>query len=67
MDEPQGVPETQGQHTAAWNSGAVTGKVIERVANLLELPARLDLPTQPFPLLARMGYGYVNTPVQRGR
>ena len=62
MDEPQALPETQGYRTAAWNSGAVTGKIIERVANMLNLPPRLDLPTQPFPLLARLGYGYVNTP-----
>ena len=62
MDEPQALPETQGYRTAAWNSGAVTGKIIERVANMLNLPPRLDLPTQPFPLLAKLGYGYVNTP-----
>ena len=63
----QSLEKTSGQRTAAWNSGAVTGKIIERVANLLELPARLDLPTQPFPLLAKMGYGYVNTPFRGGR
>ena len=62
MDEPQALPETQGYRTAAWNSGAVTGKIIERVANMLNLPPRLDLPTQPFPLLAKLGFGYVNTP-----
>ena len=62
MDEPQALPETHGYRTAAWNSGAVTGKIIERVANMLNLPPRLDLPTQPFPLLAKLGYGYVNTP-----
>ncbi len=62
MDEPQALPETQGYRTAAWNSGAVTGKIIERVANMLNLPPRLDLPTQPFPLLAKLGYGYANIP-----
>ena len=62
MDEPQASAETHGYRTAAWNSGAVTGKIIERVANMLNLPPRLDLPTQPFPLLAKLGYGYVNTP-----
>ncbi len=66
MDEPQALPETQGYRTAAWNSGAVTGKIIERVANMLNLPPRLDLPTQPFPLLAKLGYGYVNTPAAKG-
>ncbi len=62
MDEPQASAETHGYRTAAWNSGVVTGKIIERVANMLNLPPRLDLPTQPFPLLAKLGYGYVNTP-----
>ena len=66
MDEPQALPETHGYRTAAWNSGSVTGKVIERVGQLLDLPPRLDLPTQPFPLLAKLGYGYVNTPAAKG-
>lgn len=65
LDEPQGIQETHGQRTAAWNSGAVTGQIIRRTANLLDLPPRLDLPTQPFPLLARMGYGLV-TPGPKG-
>jgi cell division protein FtsI (penicillin-binding protein 3) len=66
MDEPQGLPENGGYHTAAYNSGYVTGKIIERVANLLDMPPRLDLPTQPFPLLAKLGYGYANTPSKGG-
>lgn len=56
-DEPQGLPETHGYATAAWNSGVVTGKVIERVTPILGLPPRIDLPTQPFPLLAKLGIG----------
>jgi cell division protein FtsI (penicillin-binding protein 3) len=59
LDEPQGIPETHGQRTAAWNSGAVTGQIIRRAGNMLDLPPRLELPTQPFPLLARMGFGQV--------
>jgi cell division protein FtsI (penicillin-binding protein 3) len=66
MDEPQALPETHGYRTAAWNSGAVTGHIIERVANLLNLPPRLDLPTQPFPLLAKMGYSAANQPAKAG-
>ena len=31
LDEPQALPETHGYATAAWNSGAVTGKIVERV------------------------------------
>ncbi len=62
MDEPQAIPGTYGYHTAAWNSGDVTGKIIERVAPLLGLPPMLNLPQLPFPLLARMGYGFANVP-----
>jgi cell division protein FtsI (penicillin-binding protein 3) len=62
MDEPQATKETYGFHTAAWNSGAVTGKIIERVAPLLGIPPRIELPALPFPLLAQMGYGFANTP-----
>lgn len=57
MDEPQALPETYGYHTAAWNSGEVCGKIMERVAPLLNIPPSLNLPTQPFPLLAKLGIG----------
>ena len=62
MDEPQALPETYGFRTAAWNSGAVTGKIIARTGPLLDMTPRLDLPTQPFPLLAKLGYGMANVP-----
>ena len=61
MDEPQGTPETHGFRTAAWNSGVVTGKIIERAAPLLGLPPRAKPPTEPFPLLARI-YPKANEP-----
>jgi cell division protein FtsI (penicillin-binding protein 3) len=57
FDEPQGLPETHGYATAAWNGGVVTGKVIARVMPLLNQAPRLDLPTRPFPLLAKYGIG----------
>jgi cell division protein FtsI (penicillin-binding protein 3) len=66
MDEPQGLPEDGHYATAAYNSGYVTGRLIERVTPLLGLEPRLDLPTAPFPLLARLGYGFVNTPARPG-
>jgi cell division protein FtsI (penicillin-binding protein 3) len=62
MDEPQGLPETGGYRTAAWNSGSVTGKIITRVGPMLGIPPRIDLPQQPFPLLAKLGYGFANVP-----
>jgi cell division protein FtsI (penicillin-binding protein 3) len=63
MDEPQGIPETHGYRTAAWNSGEVTGKIITRVGPLLGLPPRPD-PTLPFPLLAKAGYTAANVPAK---
>lgn len=66
MDEPQGLPETGGYATAAYNSGAVTGQIIERVGPLLGVPPRFEPPQQPFPLLARLGYGMANVPAAPG-
>jgi cell division protein FtsI (penicillin-binding protein 3) len=54
-DEPQGLPETFGFATAAWNAGATTGRVIERVAPLLGLPPRFEPPVSPFPLMTKLG------------
>ena len=66
MDEPQGLAEDGGYHTAAMNSGAVTAKIIERVGPLLGIPPRFELPATPFPLLAKMGYGQANIPQKPG-
>lgn len=57
FDEPQGVPETQGQRTAAWNAGATTGRIIERVTPILGLPPRPVVPKGSFPAVARLGMG----------
>ncbi len=54
-DEPQGLPETGGYATAAWNAGVTTGKIIERVSPLLGIPPRFDPPVHPFPAMARLG------------
>ncbi|WP_292508877.1 penicillin-binding protein 2 [Methylobacterium sp.] len=55
MDEPQGLPESGGYATAAWNSGVVTGRVIERVAPILGLPPQFEPPVKPFPLMVKLG------------
>jgi len=55
LDEPQGLPETQGVATSAWNSAPVTGEIVERVAPLLGLPPHFDPPAQPFPSMVRLG------------
>jgi len=56
-DEPQGTSETHGFATAAWNAGAVTGRVIDRIAPILGIPPRFDQPQLPFPRLAQAGAG----------
>ncbi|ATQ68383.1 MULTISPECIES: peptidoglycan D,D-transpeptidase FtsI family protein [Methylosinus] len=66
MDEPQGLPETHGYATAAYNSGAVTAQIIERTGPILGLPPRFEAPQQPFPLLAKLGYTRANTPATGG-
>ena len=55
LDEPQGLPETQGQATSGWNAAPVTGAILERVAPLLGTPPRFEPPSQPFPLMVRVG------------
>jgi cell division protein FtsI (penicillin-binding protein 3) len=44
LDEPQGLPETKGYATSGWNAVPVGAKVIERVAPLLDIPPRFELP-----------------------
>ncbi len=56
-DEPQGLAEDGGYHTAAHNAGRVTGALIARVEPLLNDAPKSEFPTQPFPLIARLGYG----------
>lgn len=60
MDEPQGLPETGGYATAAWNSGSVTGKIIERVAPIIGLPPKFEAPVKPFPLMVKLGAYHAN-------
>ena len=57
MDDPQAVEGTYGYHTAAWNSGEVCGKIMERVAPILNMAPALEMPKEPFPLVARLGIG----------
>jgi cell division protein FtsI (penicillin-binding protein 3) len=56
-DEPQGLPEDGGYHTAAHNAGRTTGRLITRVEPLEGVPPADHFPDQPFPILARLGLG----------
>jgi cell division protein FtsI (penicillin-binding protein 3) len=53
LDEPQPTPETHGYATAGWNAGPTAGKVIARIAPLLDLEPRLNLPPAHRLILAR--------------
>jgi cell division protein FtsI (penicillin-binding protein 3) len=44
LDEPQGSAETHGYTTSGWNAVPVGAKVIARIAPLLDIPARFELP-----------------------
>ncbi len=56
-DEPQGLPEDGGYHTAAHNAGRTTGSLITRIEPLEGVPPSDHFPDQPFPILARLGLG----------
>ncbi|MEI9803297.1 MAG: penicillin-binding protein 2 [Pseudolabrys sp.] len=53
LDEPQGSKETHGYATAGWNAGPTASKVIARIAPLLDLKPRLDLPKADQLILAK--------------
>ena len=44
LDEPQSLPETHGFITSGWNAVPTGGKVIARIAPLLGIEPRFDLP-----------------------
>ena len=44
LDEPQGLKETHGFATSGWNAVPVGARVVERVAPLLDIAPRFDLP-----------------------
>jgi cell division protein FtsI (penicillin-binding protein 3) len=44
IDEPKALPETHGFITSGWNAVPTGGKVIERIAPLLGIEPRFDMP-----------------------
>ncbi|MFN3351553.1 peptidoglycan D,D-transpeptidase FtsI family protein [Pseudorhodoplanes sp.] len=44
LDEPQPLAETKGYATSGWNAAPTAGKVIARIAPLLGIEPRFDLP-----------------------
>jgi cell division protein FtsI (penicillin-binding protein 3) len=55
LDEPQGLPETHGYATSGWNAVPVGGAVVARIAPLLGLEPRFDLPPSDKLILASAG------------
>jgi cell division protein FtsI (penicillin-binding protein 3) len=55
LDEPQGLPETYGFATSGWNAAPTAGKVIARIAPLLGIEPRFELPPAEQLILARSG------------
>jgi cell division protein FtsI (penicillin-binding protein 3) len=55
LDEPQPTSETHGYATAGWNAAPTAGKVIARVAPMLGLEPRFDLPLAERLILAKSG------------
>jgi cell division protein FtsI (penicillin-binding protein 3) len=51
------LPGDYGFHTAAYNAGRTAGLLIRRVEPLEGVPPMKEAPTQPFPIIARLGYG----------
>jgi cell division protein FtsI (penicillin-binding protein 3) len=55
LDEPQPLKETFGFATSGWNAAPTAGKVIARIAPLLGLEPRFELPPAERLILARGG------------
>ena len=53
LDEPKATPETHGFATSGWNAVPVGGAVISRVAPLLGIEPRFDLPPSERLILAK--------------
>jgi cell division protein FtsI (penicillin-binding protein 3) len=52
LDEPQIIPETHGYATSGWNAAPTAGLIIARIAPLLSITPRFDLPTADRLILA---------------
>ena len=54
LDEPQALPETHGFKTSGWNAVPTGGAVVARIAPLLGIQPRLDLPPADQQILASL-------------
>jgi len=54
LDEPQALPETYGFATSGWNAVPTAGRVIARIAPMLGIEPRFDLPPAEQLILAKV-------------
>jgi len=54
LDEPHALPETHGFTTSGWNAVPVGGAVVSRIAPLLDVAPRMDLPAADQQILASL-------------
>ena len=54
LDEPQALPETFGFATSGWNAAPTAGRVIARIAPMLGIEPRFDLPPADQLILAKV-------------
>src|SRR3954463_7466507 len=54
LDEPQAVPESYGFATSGWNAVPTAGRVIARIAPMLGIEPRFDLPPADQLILAKV-------------
>jgi cell division protein FtsI (penicillin-binding protein 3) len=54
LDEPQALPETHGFTTSGWNAAPTAGKVVARIAPMLGVVPRFDLPPAEQLILAKV-------------
>ncbi len=54
LDEPHTTPETHGFTTSGWNAVPVGGAVVSRIAPLLDIAPRMDLPNADQQILASL-------------
>jgi cell division protein FtsI (penicillin-binding protein 3) len=54
LDEPQPLPETHGFATSGWNAAPTAGRVIARIAPMLGVEPRFDLPPADQLILAKV-------------
>jgi cell division protein FtsI (penicillin-binding protein 3) len=54
LDEPKALPETHGFTTSGWNAVPTGGAVVARIAPLLGIEPRLDLPPADQQILASL-------------